>query len=358
MGIIAKALKKSKVDLTGQTAHDEVSEFKLGTLLDDVEPSEGMGSPAGPVNEQSTKRIFSEESLGEQEITSLAAETASVAGKPPQTQEALSVVSDEKDREAQQAIAAAPLQAEARQEPPRAEPVDVNRAVDPSLVSLLDPDCMEAELFRQLRTRILFPQDGPPPRTILITSALAEEGKSFVAANLAINMARNVDQHVLLVDCDLRKPSIHSKFGFNGFKGLSEYLSGGQDIPSMLIKTGVEKLTLLPSGAPPLNPSELVTSSKMAALIKELKDRYDDRYIIIDSPPPMMAPETSAIAKWVAGILLVVKYGTTPMEQVEELITHLDREKIIGAVINKFSPREFRRYSYKKYYRYGRYNAA
>jgi capsular exopolysaccharide synthesis family protein len=185
-----------------------------------------------------------------------------------------------------------------------------------------------------------------------VTSALAEEGKSFVAANLAINMARHVDQHVLLVDCDLRKPSIHARFGLNGFKGLSEYLSGGADLASLLLRSGVEKLTILPSGAPPQNPSELITSAKMAALIQELKARYHDRYIILDSPPPMMAPETNAIAKWVDGILLVVKYGATPMDLVEELMTHLDREKIIGAVLNKFNLREFRRYSQSKYYGY------
>ena len=170
-----------------------------------------------------------------------------------------------------------------------------------------------------------------------------------MASNLAVNIAKNVDEHVLLVDCDLRKPSIHAKFGFNGVKGLSEYLSGGVELHSLLLKAGVEKLTLLTSGTPPPNPSELITSAKMAALIEELKARYDDRYIIIDSPPPMMAPETSAIAKWVDGILVVVKYGT-PMDLVEELVSQLDRDKIIGVVINKISQREFRSYSYKKYY--------
>jgi exopolysaccharide/PEP-CTERM locus tyrosine autokinase len=227
-----------------------------------------------------------------------------------------------------------------------------NMRIDPSLVSLVDPDGYEADLFRLLRTRILFPQAGAPPRTILVTSAMAEEGKSFVAANLAINMARHVDQHVLLVDCDLRKPTIHTKFGFNGVKGLSEYLSESVGLPALLLKSGVEKLTILPSGAPPQNPSELISSAKMASLIQELKARYHDRYIILDSPPPMMAPETSAIAKSVDGILLVVKYGDTSMELVEELMARLDREKIIGAVINQFNRREFRRYSYNKYYRY------
>ena len=221
-------------------------------------------------------------------------------------------------------------------------------------MSLANPDGPEAELFRLLRTRILFPPSGRPPRTILVTSAVAEEGKSFVAANLAVNIAKNVDEHVLLVDCDLRRPSIHTKFGFNRVKGLSEYLTAGLELAHLLLKTGVQKLTLLTSGAPPPNPSELITSSRMAALIEELKARYDDRYIIIDSPPLMMAPETSAIAKWVDGILIVAKYGT-PMDLVEELVSHLDREKIIGVVINKIDQREFRRYSYKKYYTNSKY---
>ena len=95
----------------------------------------------------------------------------------------------------------------------------------------------------------------------------------------------------------------------------------------------------------------------MAALIEELKARYDDRYVILDSPPPLMAPETSAIAQWVDGILVVVKFGT-PMDLVQELVSHLDREKIIGVVINKVNQREFRSYSYKKYYTNSKYHPA
>ncbi len=241
---------------------------------------------------------------------------------------------------------------------PRKKALPDAAKIEPDLVSLVNPDGPEAELFRLLRTRILFPPAGQkPPRTILVTSALAEEGKSFVAANLAVNFAQNVDEHVLLVDCDLRKPSICTKFGFNGVKGLSEYLAGGPELPQLLLKPGVEKLTVLPSGAPPPNPSELITSARMAALIDELKGRYPDRYIIFDSPPPMMAPETSAIAQWADGILVVVKYGTS-MDLVEELVSLLDREKIIGVVINRFDLREFRRYSYRKYYNYGKYYQA
>jgi len=253
--------------------------------------------------------------------------------------------------------AAGPDAASPAEAPPKKASPDADK-IEPDMVSLVKPDSPEMELFRLLRTRILFPQNGRrPPRTILVTSALPEEGKSFVAANLAVNIAKNVDEHVLLVDCDLRKPSIHTKFGFSRVKGLSEYLSAGLELESLLLKAEVEKLTLLPSGDPPQNPSELITSSKMEALIEELKIRYDDRYIIFDSPPSLMAPETSAIAKWADGILVVVKYGT-PMNLVEELVSHLDRHKIIGAVINKINQAEFRSYSYNKYYRSGGYYRA
>jgi capsular exopolysaccharide synthesis family protein len=166
---------------------------------------------------------------------------------------------------------------------PRKKTLSKAAKIKPDLVSLANPDSPEAELFKLLRTQVLFPPSGRPPRTILVTSAVAEEGKSFVAANLAVNIAKSVDEHVLLVDCDLRRPSIHSKFGFNGVKGLSEYLSAGIELPYLILKTGVEKLTLLTSGTPPPNPSELITSSKMAALIEELKARFNDRFIIIDS---------------------------------------------------------------------------
>jgi exopolysaccharide/PEP-CTERM locus tyrosine autokinase len=346
VGTIAKALQKRKTEIEGLTK-----------AKPEPTPGPRLEAPAQPAKLSENLKRTSGRGFGAPAAVvhvSLATDQAKRSGSDadlpvaPTGSEASGVASAVGRHEAVAPAVADPTPAEVKHPSSSTEKM----RIDPSLVSLVDPDGFEADLFRLLRTRILFPQAGPPPRTILVTSAQAEEGKSFVAANLAINIARSVDQHVLLVDCDLRKPTIHTKFGFNGVKGLSEYLSAGLDLAALLLKSGVEKLTLLPSGAAPQNPSELITSSRMAALIQELKARYHDRYIIFDSPPPIMAPETSAIAKWVDGILLIVKYGVTPMDLVEELMTHLDREKIIGAVINKFNAREFRRYSYNKYYGY------
>ncbi len=350
MGTIAKALNKHKAELAAMKAAETKPLPSSEAAANRPLPAAGREREAAGVSVVPALRTSGKQIPDE---TKHAGVAPAPLARAPEAKKA-SAPSDRPDLPAEKAVPISAAAAVKRQDPRRAatRPAAAGRSVDPSLVSLLNPDGTEAELFRLLRTQILFPKAGKPPQTIMVTSALPEEGKSFVAANLAINMARNVDEHVLLVDCDLRKPTIHTRFGFEDVKGLREYLSDGAGLASLLLKTAVGKLTLLPSGAPPDNPSELVTSSRMAALIQELKARYPDRYIIFDSAPPMMAPETGAIAKWVDAVLLVVKYGTTPMEMVEQLLALLDREKIIGAVINRFSVREFRRYSYNKYYRY------
>jgi Mrp family chromosome partitioning ATPase len=128
-------------------------------------------------------------------------------------------------------------------------------ALDKNLVSLLDPQSYEAEQFKRLRTNILFPISGTAPQSILVTSAVRAEGKSFVASNLAISIAMNVNKHVLLIDCDLRNPGIHRRFGFGNVRGLSEYLNDHTDLDRLLLRTHVEKLTILPGGTKPPNPS-------------------------------------------------------------------------------------------------------
>ena len=226
-----------------------------------------------------------------------------------------------------------------------------------NLVSLLDPQSYEAEQFKMLRNIILFPVAGVTPRSILITSALPGDGKSFVSANLAVSIAMNINKHVLLVDCDLRKPDLHRVFGFGDVPGLSDYLVEHRSLDSLLLKTTVEKLTLLPGGPIPSNPSELTSSERMSAMLEEVKHRYQDRLIVIDSPPPGLAAETSFLARQVDGILLVVKYGKTPREEVEDLKITLGSEKILGVVINYLDTPLSKRYGYGKYGKYGGYGS-
>jgi exopolysaccharide/PEP-CTERM locus tyrosine autokinase len=233
-------------------------------------------------------------------------------------------------------------------------PYDFNK-IDQNLVSLLKPQSFENEQFKILRTNLLFPSSGKSPRTILVTSALPDEGKSFVAANLAISIAQSIQEYVLLIDCDIRRPSIHTKFGFGDTPGLSEHLANSTSLSSLLLKTEVDKLSILPGGKPPYNPSELLSSQRMSKLLEEVTERYRDRYIVIDTPPPKLTAETSAISRQVDGILLVVEYGSTPRQMVSDLIEIMGKEKILGIILNKLDIRFSSYYGMVKYSKCGKY---
>ncbi len=230
------------------------------------------------------------------------------------------------------------------------KPVSIeSEKIDKNIITLLRPYGIEAEQFKKLRTSILFPSTGKPPRTILVTSATPGEGKSFVAANLSVSIAQNIDKHVLLMDCDLRLPTIHTSFGLERAPGLSEYLSGEHTLDTLFLKSAFDKLTILTGGGPVSNPSELLSSGQMSTLLKNVTERYSDRYIVIDSTPPRLTAETAAIARQVDAILLVIKHGTTKREHVVDLIDMLGKDKIIGVVLNQFN-RQVSRYSYGSYY--------
>ncbi len=225
--------------------------------------------------------------------------------------------------------------------------------IDPALVTGLEPQSIEAEQFRLLKNNILFPEKGNPPKSIMVTSFSPSEGKSFVAANLAISIAQNIDEYVLLLDCDLRSPSIHHLFGLEDGPGLSEYLSAGNPLSYFMVKTFLDKLTILPAGGIPANPSELLSSDRMKRLIHEIKSRYEDRYIIFDTPPPHLTSETNAISRQVDGIVIVIQQGKTRKKDVLALIDIYGKEKILGVVCNFARKRTGYGYGYGRY-GYGR----
>jgi exopolysaccharide/PEP-CTERM locus tyrosine autokinase len=238
---------------------------------------------------------------------------------------------------------------------PKSEICYDSSKIDKNLITLLDPQSFEAEQFRMLRTNLLFPVSGKPPRSIMVTSAVPSEGKSFVAANLAISIAQSIQEHVLLIDCDIRLPSIHKQFGFGNVPGLSECLSNGTPLSSIILKTKVDKLSIVPGGKSPHNPSELLSSQQMSELLRETRDRYSDRYIVIDSPPPKLTAETNAISRQVDGIVLVVQYGSTPRQMVSDLIEKMGREKLFGIILNKLDIRFSSYYGMGKYSKYDKY---
>jgi exopolysaccharide/PEP-CTERM locus tyrosine autokinase len=216
------------------------------------------------------------------------------------------------------------------------------------LVVLGRPGSAIAEQFRFLRSRIIRPAEGSVPKTILITSSLEGEGKSFVAANLAATIAHGLDEYVLLVDADLRHPQIHRIFNLNAGngKGLSNHLSEGVPLNELLFKTSIGKLTILPTGNCTANPAELLTSYKMEIFLNEVRDRYSDRIVIFDSPPLELAPESLVMANEVDGIFLVVRRASTPRDIVKSTLEKFIQEKFIGIIFNrdKSSTRLYRDY--------------
>jgi exopolysaccharide/PEP-CTERM locus tyrosine autokinase len=215
------------------------------------------------------------------------------------------------------------------------EPIRPDRMrSDRPLVSLFEPGSLGAEQFRRLRTHVLKLNVSDPPKTIMVTSATAGEGKTFVAANLAAGIAHDLHFHALLVDCDLRNPSLSQWFGVQNGHGLSDYLVGRGQLSDLLMKTEMEKLSLLTGGSAQQKPAELIGSKKMEALVHELKSRYNDRYIILDATPLIATSEPEVLARLVDGILIVVRAGVTPRETVKQAIASLDPKKILGFVLN------------------------
>jgi len=209
-----------------------------------------------------------------------------------------------------------------------------------------------AEKLRVLRTKILHPEHGSPPRSILITSAVPGEGKTFLTANLAITLAQSIESHVLIIDADLRRSGLGMLFGIANTTGLSDHLRDNIDVGRLLVRTGHAKLSILPAGPAPINPAELLDTRKTAAMFAEMAKRYEDRYIIIDSPPLNLAAETAVLAKYVDRVILVVRYGFSNRELIQKAVDTVGKDKILGIVFNAAESSE----TGKKYgYYYGEY---
>lgn len=223
--------------------------------------------------------------------------------------------------------------------------------VSSKLIVLTAPDSFEAESFKLLRAQILFSKDRERPRTIMVTSAMPGDGKTFVAANLAASIAQGIDDYVLLVDCDLRRSSLHQMFGLSNRYGLHEYLKKKKELPELLIKTSINKLSFLPAGTLPSNPSELLASNDMMSFLEEVRDRYDDRFIILDTPPSQILAESHVISNFVDGIVFVVRENVTPSDMVKKAVSSFSKEKLLGVVVNGHAKHQKKHaYYYKNYY--------
>jgi non-specific protein-tyrosine kinase len=218
-------------------------------------------------------------------------------------------------------------------------------------VLIVPPHSFSAEAFRKLKTQIFLHPDSSP-RTILVTSAAPQEGKTLVAVNLAVAISKEIYSNAILVDGDLRRPGIRLEKGKRAM-GLSNYLSDGVPLSEIVINSEIEKLQIIQAGSSTRKSSELIRSRKMGELLNSLKELGDNTYIVIDSPPIMATADPSLLSKIVDGIILVIRAGYTSRESVQSAIKSIDRQKIIGVVFNQIDAKPSTYFS--EYYRYYQY---
>jgi polysaccharide biosynthesis transport protein len=177
------------------------------------------------------------------------------------------------------------------------------------LVTQSRPQSQMAESYRALRTSLLLTSVGAPPKTILITSALPREGKTTTSINTAVVLAQK-GTRVLLIDADLRRPSIHKTLGLGPRLGLSNVLTGGATLQQATIRSSVlPNLYILPAGTPPPNPSELMASAQMIDLLAELRDHYD--HVIVDTPPTLSVTDAVVLSTRADAVVLVIRSAQT-----------------------------------------------
>lgn len=223
---------------------------------------------------------------------------------------------------------------------------------NPYLITAIEPNSPISEEYRKLKSIVVkLTEMGNFHNTLMVTSTIGGEGKSITALNLAITLAQEYDHTVLLVDADLRQPSIDEYLGIKPEIGLSDCLANGTDISNTLIKTGIGKLVVLPAGSKVSDPVELLSSSKMRDLVRELKQRYADRYVIIDTPPILPFAEAHSIGSVVDGVIFVVREGYAPMSNIKEALHMLKNAKVFGIVYNNVEINRFDDYRYYKYYK-------
>jgi protein-tyrosine kinase len=224
------------------------------------------------------------------------------------------------------------------------------RELSPAVVAHSDPLSTASEAFRVLRTNLQFMGLDEPLTSILVTSASPGEGKSTNAANLAVAFAQ-AGVNVCLVDADLRRPTVAKLFGVENWAGLTTVIVGQGELDDALQPCQVPGLTLLTSGPIPPNPAELLGSERMTALLKRLEERFD--MVIVDTPPVLAVTDAAVLAPKVGGVVLVVRSGQVPRQQVVRAKEALEavRARLLGVVLGAVKQEGPEGYYY--YYSYG-----
>jgi exopolysaccharide/PEP-CTERM locus tyrosine autokinase len=209
---------------------------------------------------------------------------------------------------------------------------------NPFLVTANGENTPAAEQYRKLKSSIVkLAQLGRFDKSLMVTSAIGGEGKTLTSLNLAITLAQEFDHTVLLVEADIRRPTILKYLDMEAPMGLTDCVLDGIDVGEVLVKTGIGKLSVLPAGRAVPNPVELFSSNRMQQLLDEIKNRYVDRYLIIDTTPVLPFAEPQFIANAVGGVLFVVREGYTSTDKVTKALSLLKNHNLLGVVCNGMS---------------------
>lgn len=246
--------------------------------------------------------------------------------------------------------------AEAVQRPRRPRPqaaqgsAESSRRVDIDMLSIKsrgivtpwDPRTQVADEFRIIKRPLIANAKGKSAapiqnaNLIMVTSSMPGEGKTFTSINLAMSIAMELDSTVLLVDADVSRPAVLNTLGLQPAKGLLDVLTNDSvDLGSVLLKTNVEKLSLLPSGSPHPRATELLASDAMNALLAEMANRYSDRIIIFDSPPLLVATESPVLATHMGQVVIVVEAEKTPHATITDAISRIGEGPVKLMMLNK-----------------------
>ena len=216
------------------------------------------------------------------------------------------------------------------------------------------------EQFRGLRSRIYQARYEAPLKTILVSSGMPAEGKSFITANLAVNLARNSEHNILLIDADLRRPSLHKLLGAPNVPGLSEYLSGTAELKDIMQRDrsskasdntsvgSISNLTFIPSGECGDNSSELEANHRIEELITTLSPSFD--WILIDSPPVLAVTDAVELSHAAAAVLLIARGARTPYDVAQRTQAAFSKARILGFVLNDVKEIPRGGYNYYDYY--------
>jgi polysaccharide biosynthesis transport protein len=221
------------------------------------------------------------------------------------------------------------------------------------LITYQDTKSLISEAYRNLRTSILLSSgSGHPPKTLLVTSSQAGEGKTTTAINIAITLSQTGGK-VVLLDCDMRNPRVHRIMGLENNAGMSTYLSGNSDLSTLIQQSSIPNLFVVSAGRIPPNPAELLGSSRMKQGLALLDEYFE--HIVIDTPPVLSVTDARILGAMVDGVVLVIKGGETPKEAVQRTKRLLQEvhAHVIGTLLNNVDVRSADYYYYSKYYYYG-----